>query len=148
MFMRDFSEIDEFPTRAAGNLSTLLMFSTCFTLGVIYRRKPAVHKRLMLIASIPLLAPALDRLVRIPVFYDVFEPLLSWFPASTEIAFATLSFLMLLLSVVINDLVSERRVNPGTYWGLTAIFIITPAATFAIMTSGAWVAFVHWVAQV
>ena len=66
LFMRDASEIDKFPTRAAGNLASLLMFSICFTLGVIYRRKSAVHKRLMLIASIPLLAPALDRLARIP----------------------------------------------------------------------------------
>lgn len=147
LFMRDVSEIDDFPTRAAGNLASLLMFSICFTLGVIYRRKPAVHKRLMLIASLPLLAPALDRFVRIPVFYDFFGPLLSWFPAPTEIAFATLTFLMLLLSVVINDLISERRVLPGTYWGLISILIITPFATFAIINSGAWVAFVHWVAQ-
>ena len=147
LYMRDALEIDEFPNRAAGNLASLLMFSICFTLGVIFRRQSAVHKRLMLIASIPLLAPALDRLARIPVFYDIFGPLLSWFPAPTEIAFATLAFLMLLLSVVINDLLSERRVLPGTYWGLSSIFIITPAITFAIVKSGAWVAFVNWVAQ-
>ena len=147
LFMRDVSEIDEFPTRAAGNLASLLMFSICFTLGIMYRRKSAVHKRLMLIASIPLLAPALDRFARIPVFHDFFGPLLSWFPAPTEIAFATLAFLMLLIIVVINDLISERRVLPGTYWGLSSIFIITPATTFAIIKSGAWVAFVHWVAQ-
>lgn len=147
LFMRDASEIDDFPTRAAGNLASLLMFSICFTLGVIYRRKSTVHKRLMLIASIPLLAPALDRFARIPVFYDFFGPLLSWFPAPTEIAFATLAFFTLLLSVVINDLISERRVLPGTYWGLISIMIITPAATYAIINSGAWVTFVHWVAQ-
>ena len=147
VFMRDVSDIDEFPTRAAGNLASLLMFSICFTLGVIYRRQSAVHKRLMLIASIPLLAPALDRFARIPVFYDFFGPLLSWFPAPAEIAFATLAFVMLLLSVVINDLISERRVLPGTYLGLLSILIITPAATYAIISSGAWVTFVKWFAQ-
>ncbi len=147
LFMRDALEIDEFPNRAVGNIAALLMFSICFTLGVIFRRQSAVHKRLMLIASIPLLAPALDRLARIPVFYDILGPLLSWFPAPTEIAFATLAFLTMLLSVVINDLISERRLLPGTYWGLGSIFIITPAATYAIISSGAWVTFVRWVAQ-
>jgi len=57
-----------------------------------------------------------------------------------------LGFLFLLLTVVANDLVSERRVHPGTLWGLFAILIIAPTATYVFTASGAWVAFVHWVA--
>lgn len=147
VFMRDALEIDEFPDRAAGNIASLLMFSICFTLGLLLRRQSAVHKRLMLLASIPLLAPALDRFSRIPVFHEFFGPLLAWFPAPTEIAFATLAFLMLLLSVVANDLISERRVLPGTYMGLFAILIVTPLATFTISSTGAWVNFVQWMSQ-
>ncbi len=147
VFLRDAPEIDEFPTRAAGNLASLMMFSMCFTLGVWFRRKSAMHKRLMLLASIPLLAPALDRLARIPIFNEFFGQLLSWFPAPPEIAFATLAFLVLLFSVVVNDLISERRVLSGTYWGLFAILIIAPATTYAIIDSGAWVTFVHWAAK-
>lgn len=147
VFMRDASEIDDFPNRAAGNLASLVMFSACFALAVWFRRQSAVHKRLMLIASMPLVSPALDRVARIPAVNEFLGPLLSWFPAPTEIAFATLAFLLLLMSVVLYDLISARRVLPGTYWGLFSVLVITPAATFAIMSSGAWVTFVRWVVQ-
>lgn len=147
LFIRDASEIDEFPNRAVGNIAPLLMFSCCFALGVLFRRQSAVHKRLMLIASIPLLAPALDRLARIPALHEFFGPLLSWFPAPTEVAFATLAFLMLLSSVVVNDLVSERRVLAGTYWGLFSILIITPITSYAIASTESWATFVRWVSQ-
>lgn len=144
--LRDAPIIDEFPTRAAGNIASLLMFSTCVTLGVLFRHKSATHKRLMLLASIPILAPALDRVARIPMLNEFWGRILYWFPAPPEVAFATLSFLFLLLTVVANDLVSERRVLSGTLWGLFAILIIAPAATYVFIASGAWTAFVHWIA--
>ncbi len=142
--LRDAPVIDEFPTRAAGNLASLIMFSACVTLGVVFRKQPATHKRLMLMASIPVLAPALDRIARIPILNEFFGRFLYWFPAPTQIAFATVAFLTLLLVVVVNDLVSERRVLAGTLWGLSGIFIITPAITYAVISSGLWVRFVHW----
>ena len=138
--------IDEFPTRAAGNIASLLMFSNCVTLVVLFRHKSATHKRLMLLASIPILAPALDRVARIPMLNEFWGQILYWFPAPPEVAFATLSFLFLILTVVANELVSEWRVQSGTLWGLFAILIIAPAATYVFIASGAWVAFVHWVA--
>ena len=144
--LRDALKIDEFPARAAGNITSLLMFSGCVALGIFFRHKSATHKRLMLLASIPLLAPALDRLARIPSIIEFLEKILYWFPAPAEIAFASLSFLLLLLTVVVNDLVSERRIQSGTLLGLLAILIIAPATTYVIFASGAWVAFVHWVA--
>ena len=144
--LRDAATIDEFPTRAAGNIASLLMFSTCLVLGFLFRHKSETHKRLMLLASIPILAPALDRLARIPLINEFWGRILYWFPAPTEVAFAALGFLFLLLTVVANDLVSERRVHPGTLWGLFAILIIAPTATYVFTASGAWVAVVHWVA--
>ena len=144
--LRDAPIIDESPTRGAGNIASLLMFSTCVILGILFRRKSATHKRLMLLASIPILAPALDRVARIPLLNEFFGRILYWFPAPAEAAFGALSFLFLLLTVVANDLVSERRVQSGTLWGLLSILIIAPAATYVFIASGAWVAFVHWVA--
>jgi hypothetical protein len=145
---RDAVDIDEFPSAAAPNLASLMMFSACVALGVWFRLKSATHKRLMLIASIPLLSPALDRVARIPALNEFWGRLLYWFPAPTEVAFAAMSFLALLLTVVVYDLVSERRVQSGTYWGLFAIFVIAPAATFLFISSGAWVMFVHWAVEV
>ncbi len=143
--MRDAPVIDEFPIRAAGNIASLVMFSTCVALGIFFRHRSTTHKRLMLCASMPALGPALDRLARIPWLNEFFGEHLYWFPAAPEVAFALLSFLFLLFTVVVNDVVTERRVQSGTLWGLFAILIIAPATTFVIIASGAWVAFVHWV---
>lgn len=144
LVLRDAPNIDEFPTVSAGNIASLLMFSTWVALGVLFRHKSATHKRLMLLASMPILAPALDRLARIPIFNEFLGPILHWFPAPPEVAFATLSFLFLLLTVPVIDFVSERRVQSGTLWGLFAILVIAPAATYVLFASGAWVAIVHW----
>lgn len=143
--LRDVSEIDENPTRAAGNLASLLMFLSCATFGFVLRRGSATHKRLMLLASIPLLAPALDRFARIPVMNEFWGTILYWFPAPPEIAFASLSFLFLLLLVIANDVISERRIHRGTIIGLLSILVFAPAATYLIIASGTWVRFVHWV---
>lgn len=144
--MRDAPIIDEYPTRAAGNLGSLFMFLFCVILGYRYRRKPEHHKRLMLMASIPLLAPALDRVGRIPSFNEVLEKLLYWFPAPPEVAFAFMSFLTLLVVVVIRDFICDRRIHPGTAWALAAILIASPLAAAIIVGSGAWIVFVKWAA--
>jgi hypothetical protein len=144
--MRDAPEIDQYPTRAAGNLASLLMFSSCVSFGLFFRKEAKTHKRLMLLASIPVLAPALDRFARIPAMNEFWGKMLYWFPAPPEIAFATLSFLFLLLVVVANDFISQRRVHKGTLIGLLSIFIVAPAVIVLLISSGFWVRFVHWIA--
>jgi len=106
--MRDAPEIDQYPTRAAGNLASLLMFSSCVCFGLLFRKESETHKRLMSLAS--------------------------------------LSFLSLLLAVVTNDLLTRRRVNKGTVIGLLSIFIVAPAVTFLLISSGLWLQVVGWVA--
>jgi hypothetical protein len=144
--LRDAPEIDQYPTRAVGNLASLLMFSSCVSFGLFFRKNPETHKRLMLLGSIPILAPALDRLARIPVMNDFWGKILYWFPAPPEVAFAMLSFLFLLLVVVANDLISQRRVHKGTVIGLLSIFVVAPAMTFLLVSSGIWIRMVHWIA--
>ena len=144
--MRDAPEIDQYPTRAAGNLASLLMFSSCVSFGLFFRKESETHKRLMLLASIPILAPALDRFARIPAMNEFWGKILYWIPAPPEIAFATLSFLFLVLVVVANDFISQRRVHKGTVIGLLSIFILAPVVTFLLISSGFWVRIVHWIA--
>lgn len=145
LLIRDIPTIDEFPGRSSGNLLSLFIFSFCAILGLRFRSKPAMHKRLMILASIPILAPATDRVIRIPVLNDFFGKILFWFPGPPEIAFATIFFLGMIIAVVVNDLISEKRVHAGTLWGLGIIFIVAPAATAALTLSGAWAAFVRLV---
>jgi hypothetical protein len=144
--LRDAPEIDEYPARAAGNLASLLMFSSCVSFGLFFRKKSEMHKRLMLLASIPILAPALDRLARIPMMNEFWGKMLYWFPAPPEVAFASISFLFLLLMVAVNDFVSLRRIHNGTVIGLLSILVVSPAMTYLLIASGFWVRLVHWIA--
>jgi hypothetical protein len=144
--LRDAPTISEEPMRGAGNIASLCMFASCVVLGILFRRKPATHKRLMLMASIPALAPALDRVARIPAVNEFAAKALFWFPLEPpEAGFAAFCFLLLLLTMIVRDIITERRPHPGTLWGLAAIFPFAIAETFAFTASGAWVAFVLWV---
>lgn len=135
---RDAPTIDEFPNRSAGNIASLFMFMTCAVIGLLLRKQPNAHKRLMLLASIPIAAPALDRVARIPYVQASLDPFLGGFPPPVEVVFATLSFLVLILTVVVFDFLSTRRVQAGTCFGLLGIFVVAPGLTAAVMVTGAW----------
>lgn len=45
------------------NSVNLLLFAALITLGIAFRRKPDLHKRLMVLAAVTLLAPAVARIV-------------------------------------------------------------------------------------
>lgn len=139
---RDAPTIVENPSRGAGNLASLFMFAACLTFALMLRKRPNAHKRLMLLASIPLAAPALDRIGRIPAVGTTLEPFLSWFDAPVEVAVATVGFLVLVATVVISDLVILRRVHIGTWTGLFGIFVVAPVLTIATTSTGLWAMFV------
>ena len=145
LIVRDAPEIGQNPSRAAGNIASLLMFLLCVVFGIAFRRNRGMHKRLMLMASIPILAPALDRFARIPVMNEFWGKMLYWIPAPPEVAFAILGFLLLLLLVVVNDIISERHVHRGTLVGLLSVLVLAPLLTYLIISFGLWVRLVVWV---
>jgi uncharacterized membrane protein YozB (DUF420 family) len=51
-----------------GNFFTLVMFAAFVSLAVVFRNRPEAHKRLMLLASMSIVGPALGRLPRWPIF--------------------------------------------------------------------------------
>lgn len=138
VFMRDVELIDEYPNLAFGNISSLFGFALCFVSAIVLRNRPVFHKRLMVIASIQIAAPALDRMVREPPLYDIAEKVFFWFPAYPPVAFATFATLFLLLSVVAYDLISERRVKLATIWGIVCLLILAPALSAAVVLTGGW----------
>jgi hypothetical protein len=143
VFLRDVELIDEYPNLAFGNVSSLIGFALCFASAMILRNRPVFHKRLMVIASIQIAAPALDRMVREPPLYDLAEKVFFWFPAYPPVAFATIATLFLLLSVAAYDLYSERRIKLATLWGIAYVFILGPALSAAVVLTGAWQIFVR-----
>ncbi|MCZ6834205.1 MAG: hypothetical protein O7G85_00375 [Planctomycetota bacterium] len=141
---RDFPTIEEEPNRAFGNLVTLIGFSLCVLSGVLLRRRPAAHKRLMLLASVSILAPALDRMVRPQPINEFLDPFLPDALGPPEIGFAVMATLSMILSVVIHDLLSRKRLHWATIWGVLCFLVLAPATSAALTNSGAWSAFVRW----
>jgi hypothetical protein len=83
--------------------------------AILLRRNPQAHKRLMLLASIAILGPALARISRWPVFGGEDGP------------FVPVVLLGLLATLVAHDLVSARRLHTATLIGCGTIVLATIA---------------------
>ena len=104
-----------------GNFGALVLFAAFFAVGVTYRRRPEVHKRVMLMAAISLISPAIARV----------PGALTMFPV-----FILLPVLVMLAALVGYDLVQQRRVHPATGWAEAAYVVVVGGAVAA--SSSAW----------
>jgi uncharacterized membrane protein len=90
-------------------------YALLVSLAVIHRRRPAWHKRLILVASFYMLEPVLSRA------FDPVEPLLlSYTDAQVDLAwwiFFALVWNGFFLSLFVHDLVVDRRVHAVTVAG-------------------------------
>ena len=111
-------------------LVDLLVFASLVGVALWHRRRSATHKRLMLLATLGILTPAVARLpidalkqVGLPAFFGV--------------------TVFCVLAVVIFDTVRARRLHPAFGWG--AAFLIA-SIPFRIILSktDAWDAFARW----
>ena len=102
-----------------GNTATLAAFSICILRGLVRRSEPAVHKRMMAIASANITVQAGTRVG------ELF--------GLSPFALGLPTLIVLLLAVVVHDLVTLRRVHPATIWGCTAA--IACPVMFAILGS-------------
>jgi hypothetical protein len=87
------------------------------SVGIAFRRRPAVHKRAMLLAFIAMVGPALPRIGRLPVFGD----------AGFVVLVATQ--LLLLGALVAHDLFADRRIHLVTACGSAAIVALSAGAS-------------------
>ena len=142
---RDAPVIDESPRAAFGNLTTVFAFSTCIAIGIRMRNRPAVHKRFMLIASISIMGPAIDRLSLLPPLDGFFAAMLSGISMPPQIVVAAVGTMSLLLAIPIHDLVSRKRLHAGTIWGAVCMLLVAPAISAAFIYTDVWVAFVRFV---
>lgn len=99
-----------------GNIVNALSFAVFLAAAVILRRQPRSHKRLMLLASISLIEPALARIARWPMFggeQGPFIPVVVW---------------SLVLAVAVHDLVSRKRLELSTSIGIVWLLIVRNGA--------------------
>ena len=95
-----------------GNLASILTFAGMLVLAILLRRNVVAHKRLMLLASISIIGPALARISRWPTL------------GGEDGAFIPVVFFGLLLALIAHDWVTERRVHRVTWAGALATVLI------------------------
>lgn len=104
-----------------GNYGSLLLFAIFISLGVLLRKRPEVHVRLMLYASVSIIGPALAR------FAGEAEA------ARRNVAIGGL--LVLLISLFVYDVAVRRRPHPVTWLGAMGI-IASLTVSVALGVSG------------
>ena len=107
---------DRLPLVVIGNLGTLLLFALFVTAGIRLRGKPDLHRRLMLLASISIVGPAISR----------WPGALTMFPLVV-----LLLHLSLFGALVIYDLRSGRRIQRVTVIGV-GLYVAVLAASVAL----------------
>lgn len=122
----------------SGTVGLLFFF---LTFGVLaggafwFRRRPAVHKRLMLLALLGGLIPT-------PVAHLIgnWSALQPW----ATVVFVV-SLVVFLAIGAIYDRMSEGRIHPVSLWCGLAVFAWNTTFNVAIIPSAAWRQFAHWV---
>ncbi len=106
----------------------LVVFSTLVAAGLWLRRRSDSHKRLMLLATISILTPAIARLPGIM--------------AAGPLAFLGLTDLFV-VACFVYDWIGRGRVHRAFLWGGLFIIVSQPVR-FLIGGTAAWLAFARW----
>jgi hypothetical protein len=116
--------------------SNIFIFSVLVIAAIGYRRRPEIHKRLMLFANIELM-PA-------PLAHFIGHT--RWL-ASLPAAIVMIPISMFVIAAVARDLLSARRVHPLT-WGLALLRLFSgPLEAGPIGSSAAWHDFASWLSR-
>lgn len=108
-------------------IGDMVIFALLIGLALYFRRKLDVHKRLMLLAAINLLTPAI---ARIP---------LSFITNGGPLAFFGLTDLVLLACVAF-DTIKHRRLHPVFLWGGIFLLVMQPLR-LVLSGTNAWLSF-------
>lgn len=135
----DVAFIEEIPDRPFdGTLWGVMAFVVCVGLALHQRRRPAAHKRLMIMASLPIMPMALTRIVNLALVYEL--------PMLPREVFIGGTWLALFATLFVHDLLKLRRIHRGTLLGLIGYFAVAVPLVLIIVKSGAWLSLVRAVA--
>ena len=110
-------------------LGEMLAFAALVSTAIALRARPEYHKRLMLLATLAMLAPAVARL---PLALSQVGPLAH---------FAMVD--LIILAFVAFDTVRQRRLHPAFVAGF-AFIVVVQVGRLAISQTRAWDAFATW----
>lgn len=113
----------------AFQLSILLVFAVLVAGAVLLRRRSNFHKRLMLLASVSILQPAI---VRLPLRFIQTNPLVSLVLID-----------LCVLAPVVFDTIKNRKLQPAFGWGALLILASQPLS-FLLGATHVWTRFATW----
>ena len=101
------------------NFVNLAVFGVLVVAGLTLRNRPQFHKRLMLLATISILAPAIARIMLL-------------FTRNGMVQFV--GFYFCVLACVVADTIRNRRLHPAIGWGALLIVVSFHATFYAVQT--------------
>ncbi|HYC32310.1 MAG TPA: hypothetical protein VEB59_08485, partial [Gemmatimonadales bacterium] len=110
---------------------TILSFTALASVGLYYRRRSDIHRRVMLLATIAILVPAFARM--------------RWLAGGGP-RLAIIGLSLLIVVCMVYDRLSYRRIHPAFLWGGLALLISIPVR-FLLATSDGWLRFAGWLTQ-
>lgn len=113
-------------------LGDLLSFSILVGLATLWRRRPDWHKRLILLATVVLMAAPLAHLIGQVPALNAFPPLILLPLASFYFAAA------------VHDRWTDRRLHPVSLWGAIVLLVWAQARAALVGPSEAWHRFAAW----
>lgn len=120
---------------SAFNLAVLFTFSVLAIAAILYRRRPEIHKRLMLFASLALMHSAIAHFVGHMQIGDIGG--LAIF----------ISYGLFLLTAVARDYLVEKRVRAMTAAIAIGMWVSLPIEAFVIAPSATWQRLAEWMSQ-
>jgi hypothetical protein len=109
-------------------LGDMAVFAGLVGAALYFRRQPATHKRLMLLATISILTPAVGRWPMIASNFPMQVVFDFWF----------------YIACIGYDFMRMKRVHPVFLWGSLFIIVSLPLR-FSLAETDAWLAFARWV---
>ena len=115
-------------------LGDLLSFGVLVGAAIAYRRRPEVHKRLMLLATVGSLmgAPLVHLISHISPLRDTKAPVI------------LIPFVMLYFASAVHDRLRRGRIHPVSLWVAIALFVWANLRAAVINPSPAWRQFAAW----
>ena len=126
-------------------MTSITFFAIVFAIAVRYVRRPAVHKRLVLVATVALLQAPVARWIRLFLAPAAPEPSVGSLPPSPSVPFSTIPALLidlLIVAAMIHDRRSTGRVHPA-YWIAGGALLAVQLLRIPISRTDAWVALTH-----
>jgi hypothetical protein len=111
----------------------IVVFATLIAAAFYYRRKPEIHKRLIIVATISILPPALAR------FCLLSPTLMKTLPFSVFLVAD-----LMIVACVLYDYSKTKRLQRAWLWGGLLFFVSFPLRMLIASTT-AWQSFARWV---